>query len=79
MPRRQAEAATLTVGEWMLTIFVLAIPLVNLVMYCAWAFSSTGNDDRKNYCRAMICWSLIGMFVWGGFLLLAVGASVAAR
>lgn len=79
MPRRRADAATLTVGEWMLTVFVLGIPVVNLVMYFAWAFSSAGNADRKNFCRATICWALIGMFVWGGFLLLAVGASVAAR
>ena len=45
MPRKRTDGETLTVGEWMLTLFVLGIPIVNLVMYFAWALSETGNAD----------------------------------
>jgi len=44
----------LSVGEWILTIIVLAIPLANIVLYIYWAFISKGNQSRINFCRATI-------------------------
>ncbi len=53
------EIRPLTVGEWMLTLLVLAIPLVNIVMYLYWAFASTGNLNRRRFCQASLLWFLI--------------------
>jgi hypothetical protein len=53
------DTRPMTVGDWMLTILVLAIPLVNLVMYLVWAFGSSGNVNRRTYCQAVLAWFAI--------------------
>ena len=49
----------MTVGDWMITIIILAIPIVNLIMYFLWAFVLDGNVNRKTFCRASIYLALI--------------------
>ena len=64
----------MSVVDWMLTLLILAIPLLNIVMYLYWAFSNSGNVNRKNFCIAALIWLLIlcgiGLIiaVIGGFL-----------
>lgn len=38
---------------WLLSIIVMAIPLVNVVMTLVWAFTGE-NESRKNHFKAMI-------------------------
>lgn len=46
--------AVMSMGEWILTIVLTTvIPCVNIIMLFVWAFGS-GNENRKNYCRAML-------------------------
>ena len=71
MANEQADARPMTVGDWMLTLLVLAIPLVNFVMYVVWALSGTGNVNRRNFCRATIYWFLIIVGIWLVVLVLA--------
>jgi len=49
----------LSVGDWMITILVYIIPVVNLIMMAIWAFSSKGNIHRKNLSRALLLWWII--------------------
>ena len=62
----------LGVKDWLITLIVLAIPLVNIIMVLVWAFSSSGNANRRNFCRAaLILWVIaivlsIGLMVLGG-------------
>ena len=65
--------AVMTMGEWLITLIVLAIPCVNVIMYFVWAFGN-GNENRKNFCRA----GLIVMAV-GIVLTLILYAVVGAR
>lgn len=51
----------MTVGDWMITTVVLAIPVVNIIMFLVWAFGSSGNTSRKTYCQAGLLWMLIGI------------------
>lgn len=53
------ETRPMSVGDWMITIFVLAIPVVNIIMYLYWAFSDSGNVNRKHFCQASLIWFLI--------------------
>ena len=59
MVNEHADTRPMTVGDWMLTLLVLAIPIVNLVMYLIWALSDAGNVNRRNFCKASIYWFLI--------------------
>ncbi len=61
----------MSTGEWFLTLLVLAIPLLNLIMYIVWAFGA-GNRNRVNFCRATILWTLIGVAIY--VILFGVGA-----
>jgi hypothetical protein len=70
----QMDKRPLSVGEWMLTIFVLAIPLVNIIMYFVWALSSSGNLNRKNFCIASLLWALIVIVLVGCFV--TIGALI---
>ena len=66
------DSYPMTVGDWMITMLILAIPVVNIIMYLVWAFG-TGNMNRKTYCQAGLLWMVIIvgiMAVFGGISLL---------
>ena len=50
----------MSVGSWLITLLILAIPRVNIVMYFIWAFGN-GNENRKNFCRAGLIFMLIAV------------------
>ena len=66
----------MTMGEWLITLIVLAIPCVNVIMYFVWAFGN-GNENRKNFCRAGLIVMAVGI-VLSLILYAVVGASLAA-
>lgn len=59
---RQSE--TLSVGDWMITILLAAIPLVNIVMLFVWAFGSNTNPNKANWAKATLIWMVIGILLW---------------
>jgi hypothetical protein len=78
MVNEHADTRPMTVGDWMLTLLMLAIPIVNLIMYLVWALSGSGNLNRRNFCRASIYWFLIILGIYVLFLALVGLDSVAA-
>ena len=69
--------AVMTMGEWLITLIVLAIPCVNVIMYFVWAFGN-GNENRKNFCRAGLIVMAVGI-VLTLILYAVVGASLAIK
>jgi len=53
------QHAPVTVGNWMLTILIMMIPLVNIIMLFVWAFSSTTSASKSNWAKATLLWMLI--------------------
>lgn len=49
------------VGEWVGVLFILAIPIVNVIMYFIWAFSSNTNENLSNFSKATLLIALIGI------------------
>lgn len=47
----------MTVGDWLITMLILIIPIVNLVMLFIWGFGNP--DPRRNYARATLIWMAI--------------------
>ncbi|MEE8135709.1 MAG: hypothetical protein V3T52_00905 [Thermodesulfobacteriota bacterium] len=66
----------LSVGDWIITIIVLAIPLVGLIFLLYWALSSSSNVNRKNFCIAYIVIALIMFAIIAALLFLGVLAGV---
>jgi len=68
----------ITTGAWFLTLLVLAIPLVNLIMYIVWA-CGVGNRSRVTFCRASLLWTLIIGVLYAMVVALGIGAGLLAE
>jgi len=44
----------MSMGDWLLTILAGMIPCAGIILYIVWAFGSTGNVNRRNFCRAQL-------------------------
>lgn len=68
---------SLSVGGWIGTLIVLAIPIVNVIMLFVWGFGS-GDIGRKRFCLAALVLAAIGIIlsaiIWGitGFAVLSL-------
>ena len=51
-------------GDWMLTMLICAIPLVNIVMLFVWAFGSSTNPSKANWAKAGLLWAVIAVVLW---------------
>ena len=49
-----SKKSAISVGEWIVTFIILAIPIVNIVMLFVWAFGGDANLSKKNYARATL-------------------------
>ena len=58
------QTPVVSVGEWMLVMLILAIPLVNIVMLFVWAFGGGVNKTKANYCKASLIWIAIAIAMW---------------
>ncbi|RUT28005.1 hypothetical protein EJP77_18490 [Paenibacillus zeisoli] len=68
----------MSVKQWVGTMLLLAIPVVNVILLFVWAFGG-GNisPNKKNYSRAALLIALIGIGIYV-VLFLIVGAIVAS-
>lgn len=62
-----------SVVDWVLTILVLCIPLVNLIMLFVWGFGSGTNPSKANFAKAALLWMLIGIILSFLFMSTIVG------
>ncbi len=44
----------MSVGDWLLTIVLLAIPIVNIVLLIKWSMDAHVNPNRGNYAKALL-------------------------
>ena len=59
-----------SIGDWILTWILLAIPLLNIIMLFVWALSSNTKKSKQNFARA----SFVVFFFFMGlsFLMMVV-------
>ena len=70
---QQYAQEPVTMGEWMLNMLLCAIPVVNIVMLCVWAFGSGAKLSLRNWARASLVWVAIGVVLWILLLVLSLG------
>jgi hypothetical protein len=51
----------LTLGDWLVTLLLLAIPFVNIIMLFVWALSGGTHPSKKTYAQATLIFALIGL------------------
>lgn len=48
----------MTVGQWVLTVFLSSLGIIGVILLFVWAFGDTP-QPKKNYARGMLIWSAI--------------------
>lgn len=61
IPTQKAPAleAVVSVGEWLVTLLIASIPLVNIIMLLIWAFSGNTKLSKSNWAKATLIWLVI--------------------
>lgn len=77
MAKRPAKSETVTVGDWLITLLIGAIPLVNLIMLCVWAFGGGTPPSKANFAKATLLWLVLSVLL-SVLLYLVMGLSVLA-
>lgn len=68
-----------TVGNWLLTSFLLCIPLVNIILLFVWAFGSNTPISKANWAKAALIWALISIILYVLlFMVIGIGAAAAS-
>jgi cytochrome b561 len=61
----------ISVGEWVLYLFLFSIPLVNIIMLCIWAFGNDPNPTKSNFGKAGLIWIAFFIVIYIVFLFMA--------
>ncbi|TMV51340.1 hypothetical protein FE783_06030 [Paenibacillus mesophilus] len=73
---QQQAAGVISFKEWMITILLLALPIVNIIMLFVWAFGGGANPSKANYAKAALVWAAIGIVLYLIFFVLILGSAM---
>lgn len=51
---RVVDQSPLSVGEYILMMFLMSLPLIGFILMLVWSFGSDVNPNKKNYSRAIL-------------------------
>jgi hypothetical protein len=63
-----------SVGSWMITLFIMTIPIVNFVALIYWAASSSSNPVKANFAKAALIWIVNNIALYAMFFGALIGA-----
>jgi len=57
------------IGNWIVTMLLMMIPIANIILVFMWAFGSNVNPSKKAYFQAYLIFAAIGLVLgivlWG--------------
>lgn len=60
------------IGNWIITLIVTMIPIVNIIMLFVWGFSRSTNPTKANWAKAALImiaiWIVLGLLFGGYFM-----------
>lgn len=68
-----------TLGDWIVTILLQCIPIVNIIMLFIWAFSKKTNKNKSNYAKAQLIFVLIAFVIsiaFGSAIMASIMSSI---
>ncbi len=71
----EGYAKTISVGEWIWTLILMAIPLANIIVLIVWSFDESTNKTKSNWARAQLILLAIGAIIYTAFWVL-FGAAI---
>jgi hypothetical protein len=73
------ENKPVSIGEWIITFLILAIPVVNVIMIIVWALSESTHPSKRTYAQAIIVIVLAASALALVFGLIAFASSLAVH
>lgn len=73
-PVQDKKTAPLSVGEIIVTIILMSIPIVNIIMLIVWLTNKDTNLNKRNFALAMIILECIGIVLY--FVLVMIMAAM---
>lgn len=61
--RVENTAKVMSLKDWMITLLLLLIPIVNIVMLIIWSVDSNTNENRKHFAWAQLIYMGIGLVI----------------
>ncbi|HMM03983.1 MULTISPECIES: hypothetical protein [unclassified Dysgonomonas] len=75
----KGNKSVVSMGEWLITMLIMIIPVVNFIMLFVWAFGSNTPESKANWAKAQLVWMVIGIILvvifWGTIAAIFVGAA----
>ena len=63
--RTMTQERTMSVVDWLITLFILSVPIVGVVFALVWARGGGGaNIAKQNFSRAMIVWFILATLLY---------------
>ncbi|MCL2738563.1 MAG: hypothetical protein FWE30_03850 [Bacteroidales bacterium] len=73
-PQSHRSDAPISVGQWVIIMLLMWIPILNFVMLFLWAFDGNTHPAKANWAKAVLIWIGIVMglliFVWTASIML---------
>lgn len=69
------QAPVVSIGDWVLTILILALPLINIIMLFVWAFGGGTNKTKANFAKANLIWMVIAIVLFISMFSTIVGVA----
>ncbi|WP_315971382.1 hypothetical protein [Paenibacillus sp. N3.4] len=73
------SSPVVSLQDWLITILLLAIPLVNIILLFIWAFGNDTNPSKANYAKASLIWIGIVLVCYVLFFVIFLGAMVSSH
>lgn len=54
----------MTVGDWMITLLILSIPIVNIIAAVIWLLGSNVNPNKANLIKAWLVFLILGVVIF---------------
>lgn len=69
-----SDNQVMTLGQWLITLIILAIPVVGFIFLIVWAIGGP-NQNKTNFCRACLVMAVLAIVVSIIFVILAGGSA----
>lgn len=63
MELEQQRQEVISTKDWVLTILITSIPILNIIMLFVWAFGGGTAKTKSNWAKAMLIWMVVGIIL----------------
>lgn len=75
VPQVNPNDQPMTLGNWIVTLILFAIPFLNIILMLVWGFGSNVNKSKKTFCQAALIFvaiDIVLMIIFGA----AIGSAL---